>query len=60
MSNRFNGMGNLLKNLLSYKREGISGGEMLSGTKGNRNEGRGLRQRFINFVILVDAASVLS
>lgn len=43
MSNRFNGMGNLLKNFLLYKREGIFGGEMLSGTKGNRNEGRGLR-----------------
>lgn len=44
----------LLENLPLYKREGNSRGERLCGGKENGNEGRGLRQRVINFTALVE------
>ena len=49
----------LLENLPSHKREGNSGGETLRGGKEKRNEGRELRQRVINFTVLVESAPIL-
>lgn len=60
MSNLLNGMGNLNRKPSLIQKRSYSGGERLSGGEGNRSEGRGLRQRVINFVILEAAASVLN
>lgn len=57
MSKLVSGMGNLMRNLPSHtKKMKFWRGEV----EWDRNEGRKLRQRVINFVILVDDASVPS
>lgn len=56
MRNLFNGMGNLIRNLPSHKKKKFWRREV----ERDRNEGRRLRQRVTNCVILVDDASVPS